>query len=253
MQEHHRTPSFWDNNRLLIKGFLTGFLILIMLIPQVFISNLVSEREARQTEVINEVSSKWAYGQTLKGPILYVPYKQYATKDGKVVESTHYMYLLPEQLSINGKVVPEVRHRSLYSVTLYRSDLNLSGKFHSLPFEKMQVPKENILWNDCRLIIGLNDARGLEEEVVMDWSGTKKVFEAGVPENSVITEGLNVPVALSPDTNNSFSVNIKLKGSGHLYFTPVGKTTEVKLASTWANPAFDGQYLPLTTANVTDS
>ncbi len=253
MQEHAQIPNFWDKNRLLIKGFLTGFLILLMLIPQAFISELVSEREARQTEVINEVSSKWAYGQTLKGPVLYVPYKVYSVKDGKTIETISHMYLLPEQLSINGRILPEVRHRSLYSVTLYRSDLNLSGKFHSLPFEKMQVPKENIMWSDCRLIIGLDDARGLEEEVVMNWSGAQKVFEAGVPENNVISDGLNVPVVLSPDTNNSFSVNIKLKGSGHLYFTPVGKTTDVKISSTWADPAFDGQYLPLTTASISDS
>lgn len=182
-----------------------------------------------------------------------MPYKTYYQKDGKTYETISHMYLLPEQLFINGKVLPEVRHRSLYSVTLYRSDLNLSGKFLPLPVEQLKVPKENIMWSDCRLMIGLNDARGLEEEVVVNWSGTQKTFEAGVPDSKVITEGLSVPVALSPDTNNTFSVNLKLKGSGHLYFTPVGKTTEVKLSSTWANPAFDGQYLPLTTASVSDS
>jgi inner membrane protein len=253
MQEHNQQPSFFDKNRLLIKGFLTGFLILIMLIPVAFILDLVSEREARQTEVINEVSSKWAYAQSLKGPVLYVPYKIYSQKDGKTYETIDHMYMLPEQLTINGKLLPEVRHRSLYSVTLYRSDLNLTGKFLPLAFQQMQVPKENIMWENCRLMIGLDDARGLEEEVAVNWSGTSKTFEAGVPDNKVISEGLSVPISLSADTNNTFSINIKLKGSEQLYFTPVGKTTEVKLTSSWKNPAFDGQYLPVTTPEISDN
>ncbi|MFT4094485.1 MAG: cell envelope integrity protein CreD [Niabella sp.] len=46
------------------------------------------------------------------------------------------------------------------------------------------------------------------------------------------------------DAENTFAVNLKLKGSENLYFTPVGKTSIVNLSSKWKTPAFDGQYLP---------
>ena len=38
------------SNKTLIKGFITGALILLMLIPTVFVSNLVTEREKRHQE-----------------------------------------------------------------------------------------------------------------------------------------------------------------------------------------------------------
>ncbi len=44
------------------------------------------------------------------------------------------------------------------------------------------------------------------------------------------------------------NVNIKLnlKGSRRLDFVPTGKTTSVKLEGPWADPSFDGEFLPAT-------
>src|SRR4051794_28273399 len=78
--------SFYDRNRLLIKGLLIGFLILLMLIPAALIQDLVRERASRQEEVISEVSSKWGGSQTITGPVLLVPYNYtYTGADGKAI------------------------------------------------------------------------------------------------------------------------------------------------------------------------
>ena len=66
-------PSFWERNRILIKGLLVGFLVMLMLVPGWLIADLVHERRQRQEEVVNEVSSKWAGPQTVTGPILMLP------------------------------------------------------------------------------------------------------------------------------------------------------------------------------------
>ena len=82
-------PSFLEKNRLLIKGFLIGFLILLMLIPAALLSNLVRERQARQEQVVREVSSKWADAQTVTGPVLIVPYTYtYKGPDEKMIKMT---------------------------------------------------------------------------------------------------------------------------------------------------------------------
>ena len=74
METHYQTSTTQHQpNRILIKGLITGGLILLMLIPTLFINNLIAEREARQKEVVKEVSSKWATAQTLSGPFLVVP------------------------------------------------------------------------------------------------------------------------------------------------------------------------------------
>ena len=249
-----QSPSFYEKNRLLIKGFLIGLLILLMLIPALFISNLVMERENRQEQVVQEVCSKWASEQTVNGPVLIVPYN-YSYKDnaGKIISAQKMIHLLPDQLRIDGTLLPEVRKRSLYQVTLYRSDLKLEGNFPALPLSSLGIDPANVLWNEAHLILGIDDARGLEEEVGVKWNDSNLKLEAGVPENGVIKSGLSVPLALSPGVGEHFNISLKLKGSVNLFFTPVAKTTEVFLHSSWQHPSFEGKYLPDTTAGISQN
>lgn len=247
-------PSFFEKNRLLIKGFLTGFLILIMLIPAVLIDNLVIERQGRQAQVVEEVSSKWADAQTVTGPVLIVPYDYtYKGADDKLITVRKTIHLLPESLRVNGEVFPEVRKRSLYEVTMYRSQLKLDGTFPPLPLQSLGIDGQSIVWNEARVLFGISDARGLEEEVSLQWNGVAHKLEAGMPENGALKTGLSIPVALNEATGATFSVNLKLRGSENLFFTPVGKTTEVALHSSWKHPAFDGKYLPDTNAVINES
>lgn len=252
--EFRKPQGFFERNKTIIKGFLIGFLILLMLIPAGILENLVRERQQRQEQVIDEVSSKWAKAQTVNGPLLLVPYNTYqTTKEGKVIAYKHTLCLLPEQLGIQGDIAPETRHRSLYNVTLYRSSIVLNGRFNIQSVQKLNIDPSAILWKEAKLLLGINDARGLEQEVTMQWNGQSIILESGVPENDVIPAGMSI--AATPDSlkPNEFTINIKLKGSEYLYFTPVGKSTNVTVNSSWKNPAFDGQYLPVKTTTLKDS
>lgn len=243
--------SFIEKNRLVIKGSLISTLILLMLIPAAFIEKLVNEREARQAQVIAEVSSKWANAQTVTGPVLIIPYLySYKASDNKIITVKKMAHFLPEHLHINGSVSPEVRKRSLYQVTLYRSELKLEGDFTALPLAKLGIDANSLLLNEARILFGIDDARGLEEEVAIRWNDSNQKLEAGVPENGAIKSGMSVPISLNPALGNTFSISMRLRGSGNLYFSPVGKITEVSLHSTWPHPAFDGKYLPDTTASI---
>ena len=105
------------SNKILWKSIITGVLILVLLIPAAFISNLVSERKARQADVVTEVSQKWAQSQLLTGPYIYLPYKTvYLDKDKKENEVLHELIILPEMLEVNGNVSHVVRKRSIYKL-----------------------------------------------------------------------------------------------------------------------------------------
>lgn len=241
-----KEPNFWEVNRVLIKGILIGTLILVMLIPSALISNLVQERATRQQEVIQEVSSKWASPQTVTGPVLMIPYNEYSTlNDGKKQVHKRKAYFLPDQLRIDGKLPTQTRHRSIYDVTLYRADISLSGSFDPVNLASLQIAPDQVLWNEARLIMGLSDARGLEDEVSLQWNDAALKLEAGVPENEVLSSGLNTPVSCNATQTTQFSIRLKVKGSEYFYLTPVGKTTTVSLQSPWKNPAFDGKYIPI--------
>ncbi|RYE26539.1 MAG: cell envelope integrity protein CreD [Sphingobacteriales bacterium] len=246
MQETH---NIWERNRMLIKGFMVGFLILIMLIPMALLDNLVNERRMRQQQVTEEISSKWASSQTIVGPVVVLPYIL-RNDSGKVLAKRN-LYLLPEQLNIKSKVVPEVRHRSLYDVTLYRSDITFTGIIDPAAVQKLSIPQTDILWSEAHMVVGLDDARGLEDDVRLNWNNAAYVLEAGMSDNNVVKDGLSAGIVVDSQQKTNFNISLKIKGSQFLYFTPTGKTTTASVTSSWKNPAFDGQYLPSQPASIT--
>lgn len=235
-----------SGNKKLFKGLITGGLILVMMIPTIFISNLVSERKERQQEVAAEVSSKWATSQTLTGPYIYVPYKKYVKGPNDVTqESTSYFWILPDNLQVSGEIKHEIRPRSIYKVLLYRANLQDKGNFI------IQSPKEidtaAIQWNDAKICYGLSDFKGIEEKVAVQLNGTEYELSPGLPNQDICKTGLSAPISLKAEDFSkslSFSMDLKLKGSEQLHFVPLGGNSNFSLKSGWGSPSFDGNNLP---------
>lgn len=240
-------PTFWQSNRLLLKGFTLALLSILLLIPQFFVHNLINERANRKQEVIQEVSSKWASEQTITGPMIAIPYLQKMYTNEKIVSTQkNYLYLMPETLSIDGKLIPEERRRNLFNVMLYRSDLDISGTFDNCALEKLQIPNENIVWSEARLLIGITDYKGLQENVKLQWNTETKVCEADFADHDIVNKCISTPLVLNEailKQKNSFSTNIKLNGTGQILFVPVGNTTKVHITTPWKLPDFRGNTL----------
>ncbi len=251
-----QAQTFWGRYSIFVKSILVGFLILVLLIPTAFIQELVRERQQRQDEVINEVSSKWASEQTVTGPFLVIPYNE-TQKDEKgqlytVKKQIHY---LPDLLEIDGKLFPEIRHRSIFKIVLYKSDLVVKGKFLPVPLQSIGIDPSAVLWNEIRLCVAISDNRGIDEQLQVNWNGAAVDMDPGVPSTDISSSGVNALVnngAELKDKEQSFQLRIKLKGSERLYFTPVGKKTTVQLQSNWTQPAFDGKFLPSQTPTITN-
>ncbi len=243
--EPETPPTFGERNRILIKGLLVGFLILLMLVPGILVSDLVKERQQRQADVVQEVSSKWAGPQTISGPILMLPYKEYGkTTDGKMTEAIKMAYILPDEVHIDGDMQAKEKKRSLYSVMLYQSGLKLSGRFGTLPLAALQIAPESVMWQDARLLMGIGDVRGISDQVQLEWNGNKQLLDERITDHGMFAEGFSAPVTVNAQTPIAFSINLSLRGSGNLYFTPTAKTTDVTISANWNAPAFDGHYLP---------
>src|SRR5262250_2500180 len=99
--------SVWQKSKLIIKGLIIGLLALLLLIPAHFLQDLVQERQVRQQEAFNEVSSKWANRQNIAGPVLVIPYNRSSTdNNGRPIVIKSMAYFLPDQLTISSQVVP---------------------------------------------------------------------------------------------------------------------------------------------------
>ena len=233
---------------------------LLLLIPTSMIKNLINERESTQIEAIREVSSKWGEEQTLTGPFITIPYtryvKEFSKKDSvyKTVAVRAYAHVLPSKLDIKGDITPERRYRGIYEIVVYNSKINISGQFGSLSLSELDIPKKDIKFDKAQFGVGIDDLRGIEEQVELNWNESLCSFNPGVMTKNVVKEGINASIEVDDSDSSvyNFSFTLDLKGSQLLYFTPVGKITDINIASTWSNPSFNGSFLP-DTRNVSDS
>jgi len=244
-----------SGERLALKSIIITSLVLVLWAATFLIQSLIDERQNRQVEAINEVSSKWGHRQTISGPVLTVPYIEYEKNPDAYKEPNNpylkvlkYAHFLPERLNVEGKLYPEKRYRGIYEVVVYNSSLNAKGKFSSPDFAALNIPKENIVYDDAFVSVGINDLRGIEEEISLQWNSEKKSMNPGIASNDVLGSGISTPIKIAAgDTTKSsydFSFNMKLKGSELMYFTPLGKETDIKLSAGWGTPSFDGAFLP---------
>lgn len=235
--------------------FKIGAIILItllLLIPTALIKNLIHEREMTQEIAIQEVSSKWAEQQTITGPLISIPYYRYvketSKKDSteKIVQLKEYLHVLPSQLSISGTITPEKRHRGIYEIVVYNSNLEIEGNFANFNFKAMDIDPKNIQFDKAEFVVGIDDLRGIEQQVSLKWNKESISFNPGVSSSDVIQSGINAVLTIDPNDslNHQFKLNLELKGSQLLYFTPVGKVTDINVKSEWPNPSFNGAFLP---------
>ena len=247
-QYEHEQVSSKNSNKILIKGLITGGLILLMLIPTVFIFNLINERATRQADVVKEVSSKWGNAQTVSGPFLLVHYTSgRISDDGKTIIEKKPLMLLPAHLEVKGDVLPESRLRSIYKVLLYKTDLNLKGAFK--PDWPANIDMANVDFTNAQLCLGISDFKGIEEELSGNLNQHQFLFHPGLPANDIASEGLSVPVNISLNelaAGIPFDMQLRLKGSEQLHFLPMSTNSHFFLKSAWPNPSFDGNTLPIT-------
>lgn len=251
-------PSLFQQHSATIKGALVAFLAIILLIPTQMIQSLIREREGRADESKREIFSKWANSQTITGPILSLPYKIALSSIGTNAQGqnsttltyeTRYIHILPESLNVDAKLNPELRYRGIYEVAVYTGEIGVKGTFKLSEEQFLNIDPGTILWEQALITIGLNDLRGLKDQVALTWDEHKLLFEPGIPIGGLQQSGIHTqPDLTSADfiagKEIAFSFDLDLKGSESLYITPVGKLSQATLYADWKNPSFVGAFLP---------
>ncbi len=235
----------WLKRSVTIKLLSIGVLILILLIPTSMLQSLVSERQNLHDAAIEEISSKWGGRQTLGGPVLSIPYTAQLKDEKGIVEFvTRYAHFLPDELTIDGKIFPEKRYRSIYVVVLYKTVIHVSGKF-SVP----NITEAGISAASCHpeksfISVGISDLHGINEKIICAVDSNDYVFGPGIPTHDVLTSGISFKYPVDTTQEIPFSFDISLNGSSSIDFLPFGKLTTVNLTSAWGSPSFEGSFLP---------
>ncbi len=248
----------------LSKAVLVGVLILLMLIPLDLVQGVIQDREGRYRSVVREIGLLWGGAQHLRGPILAVPFESAPWKDDeKARPRRNVIYILPDHYRVSSVLEPDLRRRGLFETVVYRADLGLEGDFVLPDVEDWGRDVARVLWAETRLILGVKDPRGIAGGTLLDWNGRKLAFEPGTPakllrglRGGILEASLSVPLpgmgpgmgkpagSAPPSKRFPFSLSLRLNGSERFELLPMGRESQISLASPWPSPSFEGAYLP---------
>ena len=244
-------PNMLQRYASTFKFLFIGFLILLMLIPLAMVGGVMHERKTLRRNVQKEISHLWGGQQTIQGPLLVVPYKETTRyqQENKAVQKKkmRYAFLLPDTLTMDGKLLPEERYRGIYKAVVYSGTSKLNAHFNPLTLERLQATgalerAEDVQWKDAFVLTRISDIKGIQPESQLSINGKKTELLPGGKSTGIIANVKGLGLAKPLDVE----MTLALHGSQSLQVAPMGKTTTVSLAAPWHTPSFDGGYLPST-------
>lgn len=242
-----KTIQNWMNS-FSVKMIVVSVLALFLLIPTIWIQEIIKERMMLQADVERQMAQQWGASQVVSGPVLNIPFTYLQAKENSEgsVEKTAIAHFLPEQLNCTSEIVPEIRYRSIYRIPVYESHVKLKGNFTTPDFSKLDLAPHQIKWEEAYFTLGITDLRGIKHMPEIAINQAVCTLEPGVANSDLFSSGITI----KPDTsdlnrNIDFSIDLNLNGSSGFSIEALGKTTEIEMTSTWADPSFSGSFLPV--------
>lgn len=238
-QEFEPKEGFFQSTT--AKMIMVGSLTLALLIPLIFVQNLITERSQRQKEVVDETTSKWGESVYFYGPILKIPYKD------PITLRFENAYFFPEELNNTSNTeIKTPLQRSIYKSNVFTTKMNFTGKYFQPSFYKKNIPNENVLWDKATIMIRTTNLKSVKDEVKIKFSTSTYTFEPNHNNQqndsieSLETSFINYDVI----KDSKFNMDITYNGSKKISIVPIGKTTNAKMISNWSSPNFNGCFIP---------
>jgi inner membrane protein len=231
-------------------------LALMMLIPSIFVFDMVRERRNRAEDVTREISSGAGGKQTFLGPTLAIPYD--VPPQSQADHTRHGTYFVfPAQAIAVLKTSTQERHRSLFRVTVFKSDVRMDSAF-DLTGVPADAPQGAVLyWDRAEFVVGVTDARGALSDALLT-IGEKTITMVPAQTSDHISigaeQGREVDLTLfgakaadlaKPGAQFTVSSTLRFSGAQRIAVLSYGKTTRVTAQGDWPSPGFDGGFSPV--------
>jgi inner membrane protein len=255
---------------LLWKLVMIGVVAMLLQIPVEMIRGLIAERQQTRDVVLNDIARGTSQAQRISGPVIYVPWtrrsvetitstdqkdRERTTKREKV-ESGH-IALLPRALAIDGAIELQPKHRGIYTAQVYTLTASLRGSFEFPATLEPPPGPGSLTWGPAILVLGIQDTRGIREQVALSWDGARLPLFPGSADTKDAPSGIHADLGFLPSTrqpvSHEFRFDLSLLGTQRLDIVPLGTDTAVTLASPWPHPSFVGGILPNAQTSVSAS
>ena len=235
------------------KLMLIGGLALATVLPNLFISSLIDEREQRQSGVQQEFRRNWGPEQNVYSPILVVPYQSMPDRPRQ------YLKIATSRLDLAANLTPQARKRGLFHATVYDAKIEMQGTF-LVPAEQrlreLLPDRENrFLWHEAFVVFGTGTAlTGLRPTDNIEINGVDTPWQPcrEVARHERACQNAALVIADAPleaattATKVAFKSGISLRGTGAFNVLHAGKELDVVIRSPWKTPSFSGDVLPVT-------
>ena len=236
------------------KFFLTGLITVLLMIPLWMVLALTSERESRRDEVADAIGQEWGRPQAVYGPLLVVPYLAREAGEGSATTIVRrHLVVLPETMVTSVESTTEARNVSVYEVPVYAAQLVTEGRFGAIDPGLFGSDMTSVLWDEAFVSVAVGDLTGIEDADLT--AGGALGFEPGATRDGTypmigggsvrIGPGIHAPLATTgPLAAFDFALDLRLRGTDSIRVAPVGRQSEVTMASDWPHPNFAIGMLP---------
>lgn len=228
------------------------------ILPNMLMSNLIEEREARQEGVRQEFTKSWGPEQSVYTPTLIIPYQTGGDRPRQYVKVT------PARFDLVATIDPQERRRGLFHATVYDTRLEMQGAF-VIPSEGklrefLSDKDGRFLWDEGAIAFGT--AGGLagmrpSDNIRIDgtdtsWQPCLEVVRSAQACGgaTMVLAGVRIVPVAAGETRIAFRSSVNLRGTSSLALNFAGKELTATMRSSWPNPSFAGDTLP-TTSTVT--
>jgi len=236
-------------------------LCLLALIPLAMVRGIIGERQSLRDGVIRAFETETVGPQTLKGPVLMIPYRKTVTETSEERGSAQTaaveirrkktvngrLFFLPEIVEIDGTAGVQERRRGIYKAQAYSGTWKVAGRFELPANFGVGADHAQYAWGTPELGFGIGDPRGLEPGISLTLNGKQASLEAGTSVPG-LGRGVHAAVDTARVQNGTtqaleFELGMSLAGLNRVQFLPTGRVSTVKFASGWPHPGFFGPLL----------
>jgi inner membrane protein len=218
------------------KGVILLVMGLILLLSTFFVKNIISDRESTKDQSEAFFEKSWGPKQVVAGPYLSIPYK-----DSK--GNVYYAYLMPKDLLIDNQVQTEKRKKGIFENIVYKNKIKSKGYFDTNDIYELNTG-QRLLLDEAMICYGIEQISGLDGVQKFSINGKNIDTKSGLPSEWIAPEGLSANIPIELNQKLEFDMEISLKGTEGINFLPLGKNTNIDIASNWDSPSFQGKYIP---------
>jgi inner membrane protein len=219
-----------------------------LVVPVFLIQSLVAERQQRRDEALKGIAEGWGQRQTLAGPYVALPYERALISPVDASERTdsQVLHLPVENIAWAISVKINEKARGIYKARLYSAKLEARGTLRLPARTGLEDGKSRYKWGAPRLVIAIDDPRGIRSVEPVSVGGRRQDFAPGSGD-AARPGGLHVPL---PELQSAaaqsldFSFSLELGGSETFALAPLGADSTVSMRADWPHPSFQGRYLP---------